>query len=106
MQPHPAARRLLGAILALGASAPGIAHAACDRPATAVDVIEAAEASADAYGNADLMGFIDTTSKLEALLPCLQEPLPRNVSANVHRMMGLRAFVDQKRDKADAAFGA
>ena len=82
------------------------AHAACDLPATAVDVIEASENSASAYENADLTGFMTTTSALEAKLACLQEPLPRNVIAGVHRMMGLRAFVDQKRDKAEQAFGA
>ena len=82
------------------------AQAACDLPSTAVDVIESSENSASAYENADLTGFMTTTSELEAKLACLQEPLPRNVIAGVHRMMGLRAFVDQKPEKAQQAFGA
>jgi len=82
------------------------AAAACPESATAVDVIEVAEASARAYEAADLQGFVATSSRLEEMLPCLAEPLPRNVAANVHRMMGLRAFVDQRQEKSTAAFGA
>ena len=82
------------------------ARAACPSPSTAVDIIEAAEASAEAYRNADLLEFVKTTTRLEAGVPCLAEPLPRNVVAQVHRMMGLRAFVDQKTEKAEQAFGA
>jgi hypothetical protein len=88
------------------ALAPAAAQADCPSPATAVDVIESAEGSANAYRNADLLEFVKTTTKLEAQVPCMAEPLPRNVVANVHRMMGLRAFVDQKREKAEQAFGA
>jgi len=93
-------------LLALMTLASPAAFAACPTPSTAVDVIEAAEQSVAKYEAADLQGFMDTTSNLESLLPCLQEPLPRNVAANVHRMMGLRAFVDRKPDKSESAFGA
>ncbi len=96
-------RMSIVALVTLGAPA---AFAACPAPSTSVDVIEAVELAADAYRSADLEGFIETTSKMEALLPCLQEPLPRNVVANVHRMMGLRAFVDRKQEKSESAFGA
>lgn len=78
----------------------------CPKPTTAVDVIEHSEASADAYKNADLVGFVTHTTQLEAAIFCLAEPLERNLIANVHRMLGLRAFVDQKATKAQQAFGA
>lgn len=102
----PSAARLAFVVVSAMGWVSNVARAACDVPSTVIDVIEAAEVSADAYGNADLMGFIETTSRLEALLPCLQEPVPRNVAASVHRMMGIRAFVDKKKDRAEAAFGA
>ncbi|NCG21398.1 MAG: hypothetical protein GWP91_20500 [Rhodobacterales bacterium] len=71
-----------------------------------MNIIEASESSAQAYQDADLNRFIETTSKLEELIPCLAEPIPRNVAAGVHRMMGLRAFIDRKGEKSEAAFGA
>ena len=82
------------------------AWADCPLPKTAVDVIEEAEASAEAYKNADLVGFVKHTTQLEAVVVCLGEPLDRNVAASVHRMMGLRAFIDQKGEKSEQAFGA
>lgn len=85
---------------------PMAARAECPLPKTAIDVIEEAEASAEAYKNADLVGFVKHTTQLEATVVCLGEPLDRNVAASVHRMMGLRAFVDQKTDKSKQAFGA
>lgn len=98
--------KMTSALLLVTVATTTNAHAACPMPATAVDVIESAEASAEAYRNADLLEFVKTTTRLEAQVPCLAEPLPRNVAANVHRMMGLRAFVDQKREKSEQAFGA
>ena len=89
-----------------GTLIPAIAYGACPTPATAVNIIEASENAAQAYQDADLNRFFETTSKLEELIPCLAEPLPRNVTAGVHRMMGLRAFIDRKGEKAEAAFGA
>lgn len=93
-------------LFVLGTLMPVLARAACPTPATAVNIIEASESSAQAYQDADLNRFIETTSKLEELIPCLAEPLPRNVAAGVHRMMGLRAFIDRKGEKSEAAFGA
>ena len=101
MGPH----RPLIVLLALGvASTPS--EAACPSSVTVIDVIEVSESSATAYEAADLQGFIETSSRLESMLPCVSEPIPRNVAANLHRMMGLRAFVDQKKDKSEGAFGA
>lgn len=93
-------------LVAAALHTPAAALAACPTPTTSVDVIEEAEASAEAYKNADLVGFVKHTTQLEAAIPCLAEPLERNVAAQVHRMMGLRAFVDQKSEKSQEAFGA
>jgi hypothetical protein len=92
-------------LTALGV-APATAQAACPTTTTVIDLIEVSESSATAYEAADLQGFIETSSRLDSTLPCVSEPIPRNVAANIHRMMGLRAFVDQKKEKSVGAFGA
>ena len=40
------------------------------------------------------------------LLACVSEPVPRNVAAAVHRMTGLRGFVDRDPDRSTKAFAA
>ena len=51
-------------LLALCALLPTSALADCPVPRTVVDVIEQAEASAESYQNADLVGFVKHTTQL------------------------------------------
>ncbi len=79
---------------------------ACDRPADTAELQAVMERAEDAYGALDLVSFTAATDELHGVLPCLADPLSRPVAAHLHRMHGLRAFVDQESEDAKLAFAA
>lgn len=81
-----------------------VASAAC--PSSSVDVLLAVEHAEASFIALDLEAFRRTTDSLDVELSCLTDSLPREVIARVHRMEGLRAFVDGNQDKAVAAFAS
>ncbi len=79
---------------------------ACDDASTSSDLSRQVEAAETAYAELDIDGLVAATDTLLAALPCVSEPLSRSASANVHRVVGLRAFVDQEGEDAKLAFAA
>ncbi len=79
---------------------------ACDEATSSSDLSRQVEAAEQAYGDLDIDGFIAATDTLAAALPCLSEPVTRSTAANVHRVVGLRAFVDKDGENAKLAFAA
>ena len=79
---------------------------ACDRPADTSELQAVMERAEEAYGSLDLAGFTAATDELEVVLGCLSDPITRPVAAHLHRMHGLRAFVDQESEDAKLAFAA
>ena len=59
-----------------------------------------------AFGRADLDAFNQATSDLDTALPCMGETIDAPMAASVHRVEGIRAFVDKDDAKLIAAFGA
>lgn len=79
---------------------------ACDQPVDTAELQAVMEQAEAAYGALDLAGFTSATDQLRAELPCLSDPIARPVAAHLHRMQGLRAFVDQESEHAKLAFAA
>ncbi len=50
--------------------------------------------------------FLGATDDLVRLVPCMLEPVEPAMAAHVHRMMGLRSFVQRNQDQARQAFAA
>ncbi len=86
--------------------APSVAGAACTAGAGTQEVTAAVERAEGAFGNVDIEEFNAATDAMAALLPCVNEVIPRNTAASIHRMQGLRAFVDRDPERATQAFAA
>lgn len=78
----------------------------CAAPATASSVSEALEASEALFATMDVEGFVARTNELESLLPCVDVPLESPTVARVHRVLGIRAFVERDADLSVRAFAA
>lgn len=72
--------------------------------ATAADVTETIESAQRALENLDPDRFVAETDRLDALLPCLAEPLGRHLAAEIHRTKGIRAV--SERDAAASRYFA
>ncbi len=108
----PSAMRGLGVAVSIGlvgglglAGAPAHAEDCASRlPAAALDArIDQAEA---AWTALDLEGFRRAADDLSGALPCLQGPLDVDQAARVHRLQGMRAFVQNDTERAELAFAA
>lgn len=82
----------------------GGALAAC--PATSADLTSSLEAAEAAFGDMDTAGFLTATNRATAEANCLTESVPRSLIARLHRVEGLRAFVDKDADRAARAFAS
>ncbi len=96
---------LLLVLSSLATHAPA-ALAECGHDLSTADLVAMLEGAEWAYSQADLPGFSSATERIRAELPCLSEELPRNIAARVHRMVGLRGFVDRDPDVSTRAFAA
>ncbi|MFH1466883.1 MAG: hypothetical protein ABIO70_21040 [Pseudomonadota bacterium] len=95
---------LTSLLLALTAVTP--AHAACEAPTTTLQVQTLVEQAEATYTALDVPGFQAATDAIVADLACLHEPVPRYLAASVHRMVGLRAFIDRQPERSTRAFAA
>lgn len=101
-------RRLFGAGLwAFSlASAPSALAQDCAEPASSTDLTRAINDAEATIAQLDIEAFKAATDRLDALLPCLDDPVTRNVAAEVHRFLGIRAFADRRLDEAEQMFRA
>jgi hypothetical protein len=81
-----------------------LAIAAC--PSTSADAFLVLERAEAAFQTLDLPAFRTETDAIAATVGCLREQLPRDLIARVHRVEGLRAFVDGDQTRAAGAFAA
>jgi hypothetical protein len=75
-------------------------------PASSADVVEALDDAERAFAALDLAAFRLATEAATAEVGCIEETLPRAMIARLHRMIGLRAFVDDDAVGASAAFAS
>ncbi len=79
---------------------------ACESPITTVELDQRLQAAETAFGDLDLEGFFDATVGLEADVRCLRDSVPRAMTAELHRVLGLREFAQQDEERAKLAFAA
>lgn len=78
----------------------------CAEPASSTDLTSSIADAQATIARLDIDAFKAATDKLDALLPCLDDPVTRNVAAEVHRFKGIRAFADRDADAATVMFRA
>ncbi len=96
-------------ILAVGLLLPTHVRAddtACQALTLGSHVDQAAEQARLAFAATRVEEFKLATHELGALVPCLMEPVSPATAAEVHRMLGLRAFVDREPARSRQAFAA
>lgn len=79
---------------------------ACDTPTTNEDVIQALQAAISAYQGVDVEAFEASSTQAEAAARCLREAMTPPTAAEFHRVRGLLAFVQRRRDAAELRFAA
>ncbi len=68
---------------------------------------EGLEAAEGAYAELQTERFLEAVAAIDAALPCLSGPVPPALAAQLHRVKGLQAFVqDHAAYRPAAAFGA
>lgn len=83
------------------------AHAApCDAPVTPTELAAQADEATLAWATLDEDGFVEAVDAIDGSLPCLDAALSTEQAAAVHRVRGLRHFLDSEPDRASAAFRA
>lgn len=78
----------------------------CAEPASSTDLTSSIADAQATIAKLDIEAFKAATDRLDALLPCLDDPVTRNVAAEVHRFKGIRAFADRDLDTATVMFRA
>ena len=73
----------------------------CIIPAYSTDLLDAVDDAEDTFRSLDIAAFLEATGRLEALLPCLADPVPRQVAAQVHRYLGIRAYGERNLQDAE-----
>lgn len=99
---------LLAPMLVLAFALPAQALESCpEGPERSVqELSDGLDGALDAYAAADVDAFLERTNELNAMLPCLAEPISRDVAAAAHRIRGMRAFIDRQPVVARNAFSA
>jgi len=83
-----------------------LAGAVCEEPAKTTELLEILERAEWAYGGAELDVFNASSDLMLERLPCVDEEVPRNIAARIHRLQGLRGFVVRDPDLSTRAFAA
>lgn len=78
----------------------------CPQPAASTDLTASIAEAEATIARLDIAAFKEATDRLDALLPCLEDPVTRNVAASVHRFKGIRAFADRDLEAATVMFRA
>lgn len=84
-----------------------VAHAAdCPTASTTRSLQSSLDAAEAAFGRADVDAFGEAMGQVRGSVPCLGEKVPAPMAAQLHRLEGLAAFVDQQSSRAEQAFAA
>jgi len=78
----------------------------CEEPSRSSDLTLALDDARVGFAEADLDAFGAARDRARALLPCLGEPLPPALAADLHRMEGLAAFFAEEAERAPQAFAS
>ena len=81
-------------------------EAACTQPAPAAALEQRMDAAEAAWVALDIAAFRSAADDLAAAVPCVAQPLDLAQAARVHRLQGMRAFVQSDTPRAELAFAA
>lgn len=96
-------RRVLLVLLGLGT---GTAYAECEAPSSVADLGMSLDEAMGSFGRLEIEAFKGSVSTVEALLPCLDEPISRSAAAAYHRVTGLAHFLDRDAPQARKSFAS
>ena len=85
---------------------PEVGRAACEETATTADLAAAIEEAHAAYAEVDAEAFRAAADKIEGTVPCVGDGIARHLAAELHRHVGIAAFVGKDRERAARAFSA
>src|SRR5688500_15029340 len=75
-----------------------LAAAQCDGPTSTADLEAALLDARRSLERLDGTAFGAATDRIDAVLPCLGEPMSRHLAAEVHRTKGIRAVTERSPD--------
>ena len=82
-------------------------QAACDKPSTVTELMNAGVKGEEAFAQMDLTGLLQlATAAREEIIPCLRAPLTTKQAAVFHRLMALEAFTRRNDAQVVAEFHA
>ena len=89
-------------VVSLASDGPG----ACDEGVSNAALAARVDVAESAWKALDLPGFRTETDVVLASVPCLTEPATPQLAARVHRLQGMRGFVQEDFARSEAAFAA
>jgi len=78
----------------------------CEAPSTTPQLEAALHEAQEAFVAADLDAFVTATDEAREMVPCIDEVVPGNLVAVLHRTEGLAAFFEEDTERAGRAFAA
>ena len=78
----------------------------CMATSTAEQVESRLQAAEEAFSGADADAFVMALEEVALLVPCLGEPLPPSEAARMHRLEGIRTFIQGESEASQAALRA
>ena len=106
--PYATAAMLSTLLFGLGVHAPlALAdESSCQALVLPGQLADQVQEAADAFAETRLEAFRAATDTVHHMLPCMMAPLERPAAAALHRVQGLREFVDRNKDRSRQAFAA
>jgi hypothetical protein len=83
-----------------------VARAACPEPVPSTALAARIDGAEARFAAHDAAGFAAEAAAARSAVECLAEPLPRPTAADLHRLVGLAAFVDRDADLAVRSFAS
>lgn len=108
MSTPAAVRWVLACALAMAANAPALAQDAppCAERTTNEALVVALEAAASSYDALEIEAFEKAAEQGVAAVGCLGEPITRSTAAELHRTLGILAYVRREETPSKVAFAA
>src|SRR5688572_19383475 len=75
-----------------------LASAACEAPTSTADLEAALLEARRSLERLDTTAFVTATDRVDAVVPCLGEPMTPHLAAEVHRTKGIRAVTERNPD--------
>jgi len=78
----------------------------CETESNSTELSAAVAEAEGTFASLDMAAFKAATDRIQTVLPCMVDPVPSNVAAEVHRYLGIRAVGDRDLEVAAQRFAA